>query len=125
MHPANKEGSSGGSACPLLLPRSPSQLLAAQGKAAAAGGTQVRQPGRTQDPDAQRSSSLGPPGLQRLEVLQTVPDGLLCLLPGEPGKVSIPAAALELLLKQPKCSVRRIQLKAGNLMAPESVGIMP
>lgn len=83
----------------------------------------MRQPGRTQDPDAQRSSSLGPPGLQRLEVLQTVPDGLLCLLPGEPGKVSIPAAALELLLKQPKCAVRRIQLKAESAVC--GVGIMP
>lgn len=76
----------------------------------------MTQHGRTQDPDAERSTSLGPPGLQRLEVLQTVPDGLLCLLPGEPPNLSIPTVALEQSPspKQPKCFVRRIQLKAGN-----------
>lgn len=84
-------------------PCSPSQLLSPQGKAGAARGIQVMQHGRTQDPDAERSASLGPPGLQRLEVLQTVPDGLLCLLPGETANLPFPPAALEqnTSLKQP------------------------
>lgn len=78
---------------PSVTPLQPFQLLSPQAKAAAASGTQAMQPGRTQDPDAERSTSLGPPGLQRLEVLQTVPDGLLCLLPGEPAQRGIAAAA--------------------------------
>lgn len=42
-------------------------------------------PTDTQDPDAERWASRLPPGFQCLEVLQAVPDGLLCLIPARAG----------------------------------------
>lgn len=65
-------------------------------------------PTDTQDPDAERWASRLPPGFQCLEVLQAVPDGLLCLIPARAGHCCYQLPTKQLSLLSNSCCSNQI-----------------